>query len=750
MGNKISRSQITQAINNIESSKPVIITDGNWSSAITSNIGANDSGKYLYPIGFNVGSPDPAPKCDKKTFYATYKCGNDTVVKNIPVILNAVGKQAKFDCTSLFNTCNGTTLHLGDDGILRMYNNSQSEKVWDSTQAPTNATPLSLNMIVALDAYKPRNNPAPFKNRSHLKSGEFLEVGQFIGSPNGTCRLEMVVDSTSQSANNIWTPVSSPFTTTETNSVVRVGTPGFVEIKIPRIGTSVTTNNSYDQIETTITKDQSWIVIGEGLQRVTVPDNSTVRYGANNFYVTKKYTKSITILLPGPQTAQNSSDDLLTFTKVGSENSSITPPDGKPTIYRYGKEGRMWVYRTFSTTFTANTDTFGANVFFNTADGITKDVEVTYDVPGDSPGNPPNRLELMINTSAISKSLQVVYNVEGCTDTEPVNKDSSTLYTIPWTNRQNLGKMGYINENGQLKNYDSSITTNGYSSTFKLLANADGTTYGMYGNNLGSPIPNVEDEMSCQQKCQQYGYVDGQPPESGSVNTCMGFEYEKIGKTCQLKDSGIITGGIRYNNPQDNSVNYEYYSRVKNVSGLDTSCTSSVTSGNVTDWDKFTVTDNMSSTVKCGLTNAVSSERDAVATANASLNSMTGLFSNTINTLYEKYEVLKNKLLDNKTKLDSNFNKLNESKQDLADWSGEQSEQLDAMNEERDLNMMSQNYKHIMWSILAIMIIIGIIKFTKSFDVAKTLDIAKSVDIPKIPSAATAATAATATAATSK
>ena len=126
---------------------------------------------------------------------------------------------------------------------------------------------------------------------------------------------------------------------------------------------------------------------------------------------------------------------------------------------------------------------------------------------------------------------------------------------------------------------------------------------------------------------------------------------------------------------------------------------------------------------------------------------MTGLFSSTINSLYIKYQTLKDSLLDNKTKLDTKFNELNVSKQNLADWSGEQSEQLDAMNEDRDLNMMSQNYKHIMWSILAILIIIGIIKFTKSFGGAQVLDIMKSVDIPNIPSAstATAATASTAT-----
>ena len=59
------------------------------------------------------------------------------------------------------------------------------------------------------------------------------------------------------------------------------------------------------------------------------------------------------------------------------------------------------------------------------------------------------------------------------------------------------------------------------------------------------------------------------------------------------------------------------------------------------------------------------------------------------------------------------MDELEDSKQNLADWTGEQLQNLAAMREDRDLNMMSQNYRHIMWSILAIIIIIGTMKMTK-------------------------------------
>ena len=61
-------------------------------------------------------------------------------------------------------------------------------------------------------------------------------------------------------------------------------------------------------------------------------------------------------------------------------------------------------------------------------------------------------------------------------------------------------------------------------------------------------------------------------------------------------------------------------------------------------------------------------------------------------------------------------NKLNEltnTRNEPSDWSGEQLEQILAMNEDSQLNMVSQNYKHILWSILAIIIVIATIRLTK-------------------------------------
>ena len=82
--------------------------------------------------------------------------------------------------------------------------------------------------------------------------------------------------------------------------------------------------------------------------------------------------------------------------------------------------------------------------------------------------------------------------------------------------------------------------------------------------------------------------------------------------------------------------------------------------------------------------------------------------------LQDKYNILTGNLFSTKDSIKNKMDELEESKKDLADWTGEQLQNLQAMTEDRDLNMMSQNYRHILWSILAIIIIIGTLKMTKT------------------------------------
>lgn len=752
------------------------VPDGNWTSVITSLIGPGTT-SLNYPI--STGSQDPAPGCLDKTFYASYKCGNETKVRNIPALIKSVGQSVNFDCTDVASKCSSLTLNLGDDGILTV-KDENNKTLWSSTSL-SGYTAIPTNGALALATYAPdpkqanldltTKAPGMFANRSYLKSGEFLEVGEYIGSPSGMCRLEMS-GSAAANAQGIWTPAPSGYTTPKANTLVRLGTTQNWIVKIiPTMGTPApTTTTASQKWNITGAQGQQWVTIGQDGDQLAIPA-CTLRYGLNGNYVTKAYTATNTTITVG-------NNEFTVYNPAGNENATITVPENTPV--RYGNsQNCQWIYATKSGTFTANNATFGDPCF-----GTLKliQVGVANNIPPGTAAN-PNVVQIQMTPDSslppTGITLQVVYNSLGCSDLIPIDSNSASLYTIPWTNRDNLGNMGYVNEQGQLKIYPSSMTTPpNYTANFTALANKDGSTYGMYGSDLPNDIANgnqslftgIDSADDCKEKCTMYGLDPVMGVAKANTPNCVGFEYEKVGKTCQLKGEGVIKGGIRRNNLNILTKNYEYYSRLKGVSDLDPTCSSiaeSTTSKNTTEWNAFTKGDNMVPTTynpdgsvlsqgtKCGLENApgLTGERAALASSLNNLSQFTdnGSSSYIPKTLYNYYQRLKNSLFENKTQLLDSLTELDQSRKGVEDWSGEQGEQLDALIEDRELNMESQSYKHIMWSILAILIIIAIIKLVKYLGGG-----GKIADIVKIPEAisekvadATAAVTAPAAAAAS-
>ena len=298
-------------------------------------------------------------------------------------------------------------------------------------------------------------------------------------------------------------------------------------------------------------------------------------------------------------------------------------------------------------------------------------------------------------TATATNTLQVVYNVLGCSGEAELNSASSNLYSIPSIHTENVGKVGFVNEFGKLQPYPTTSPTYDLSAGhFEFIGN-----YGVYGGDL--PGGKIEtDTEDCQTQCISLG------------DTCVGFVKEPLsdgGKTCKLKGQAVLNSGKRFVNN-----NYEYYVRTLQVSP-DISCPQTIETGDASTWASLSSDDmsgNMTSDTKCGLSLYTAQEQLAKTTA---LNVLTenaaggtGMMQY-VTGLYNKYQTLKNKLLNTKTELDLSFNKLEKSKQGLEDWSGEQLAQLEALDEDRELNMNSQRYKHIMWAILAIVIVISII-----------------------------------------
>ena len=353
-------------------------------------------------------------------------------------------------------------------------------------------------------------------------------------------------------------------------------------------------------------------------------------------------------------------------------------------------------------------------------------------------GSPSGKYRLEMVKIGNQNTLQVTYNVLGCSAEAPLDPNSAQLYSIPSIFKENLGKVGRVNEHGQLQPFPSDMT-NYSSNSFQMVGN-----YGFSGGDL-SAASQVSDAAICQTNC------------ANLPDQCIGFVYDKVGRTCQMKgpDNSILQSGHRFIND-----NYEYYVRTLDVSP-DVSCSATVETKDADAWNAYPMGEAMTKESKCGMALATAAETAAAEAAYEPVNRSAGgmsiegfegatdggasgggasgggasgggasggggtdtrstsddtttNMSKLIDGLFVKYTNFKNRIFNTDTALDVSFNLLQKSRQQISNWSGDTLNQLKAMNEDRELNTMSQTYKYIMWSILAIVVVIGIMTYMNS------------------------------------
>lgn len=420
----------------------------------------------------------------------------------------------------------------------------------------------------------------------------------------------------------------------------------------------------------------------------------------------------------------------------------IGSPTGKfrlemvKTVRPPGSDQGVWVNVGQSYTIPAS----GA-LLRTSVDDVGKFYRVGDSIPT-SPATTP--LQLLATTASSTSTapiplippttLQVSYNVIGCTDARssqqniaPINNKSATIYSIPSISTQNVGKIGYINSLGQLQPYPSDNSMTKYSSRFTNVGN-----YGVVGGDIGSPSV-VSGTNACLTSCN-------------STPTCAAFVFDQVSSECQLKNASVLTGGKRYINNSR-----RYYVRTLDVNP-DTSCPNEVETHDAATWNSML--SNMGSTMTpsttCGLSKYTQAEREANATAFTNVNnSATSGVGGVIDSLINKYNILKDRLNNTKQSQEITFKDLQASKQGLDDWSGETLAQLEAINEDRELNMTSQYLKHNMYVYLfsglaILLILIPVIKLGLSF-LTKSSAATAAATTAAATTATTAATAATAT-----
>ena len=142
--------------------------------------------QYSYTIGTGLSPTDLQRDLNepfKRNFTATYSCGSNPLEKIINVDQPARGKTTQFDCSTLNKTCGSARLTLEDTGDL-ILTDGDGKKVW-TKKTPNMPTQPVLGAVYPHTAAKGK-----FKV-NYLVSGNELQVGEFLGSPQGYCYLLM-------------------------------------------------------------------------------------------------------------------------------------------------------------------------------------------------------------------------------------------------------------------------------------------------------------------------------------------------------------------------------------------------------------------------------------------------------------------------------------------------------------------------------------------------------------------------------
>lgn len=137
----------------------------------------NDSHLGMSSFQIGVGTPlDPAVGC-AKNFTASYTCGTSPTLNSVDLDAEAAGKVATFDCDKQAAVCTGGRLYIEDTGNATLKDYA-GNIVWQSN---TNTTGISLEAYSAAKTKYKRN---------YIEAGEFLRVGEIVGSPSGNCYLK--------------------------------------------------------------------------------------------------------------------------------------------------------------------------------------------------------------------------------------------------------------------------------------------------------------------------------------------------------------------------------------------------------------------------------------------------------------------------------------------------------------------------------------------------------------------------------
>ena len=289
------------------------------------------------------------------------------------------------------------------------------------------------------------------------------------------------------------------------------------------------------------------------------------------------------------------------------------------------------------------------------------------------------------------RGLILMYSKSNCYEQEgkmygklnPPNSITSAAYVIPENDLSNMYKIGYVDRNSNLKPYDNNLIT-------KSNAYIDMGNFRLEG----TPIKKIDtnDLNVCKLECSKDPNCDG---------------FTIGNNVCELRNNENMFPNVqRYSDP-----NQTLYKRSVNVKN-NPSCSKTIVPVSVDQYSGYIEGSKMTTNDICSLGiynkeyyEKLKQDLNNLQTTVDKINSRLNRLSNKDKKILEKYGLTESKLKRDIISINSMRNKYLEFKPKL--------ETVKGMEINTEDEMMSKSYYNMLWSILAIMIVIGGIKMAR-------------------------------------
>ena len=685
---------------------------GNWTTSVQEEI--NDKVTASYIVGQPGGGPNnPIDGCQKR-FTSTYQCGTGST-KEVNISPEAWGQAALFDCTAESKTCDGFKLTLGDDGNIIVTDGTNST-IWSSNTTKTG---------LALPQYSAKNGKT---GRNYLLTSEVLNVGEFIGSPSGNCYLimtatglQLLYNMSGCTMTDENTGVSSDANSYATYSIPKVnvssvGKVGYIspdgklkEYPSELLGTGSTYNlvGNYDSLG----NDIKQIRKSGTAAAAPVPTHhldfigKSLTWEASNAYAQSKGGRLATMaelraymtskggaLLPGG--AQwvavtdgfNGANDWIFIGNVSHTAGMSQAQDFGPNAWWYSPgTNPTWNFYVFwISQAPAGQTAAPMSAPVDHLDLIGK--SLTWEASNAYAQSKGGRLATWAELLAYIKSKGGAL-LPG--------KDQWVAVTNGCKNATDWIEIGNTNHPpgiSQTKDFGSNAWW------YSPGTNPTWNFYVFWISQAAAPAAPVSANPSssflnqCEQACNELG-------------DCAGFVANA--DTCWLKNSGMFPTGLRQPNND-----YELYTRNKTVKN-NNSCVKTIENSTAANWELLPMGEKMSMNTLCNLGAITEQERKELEEKYLKLYGVTATLDNKLQGLTREKSKIEHSMKNNTGKLKSDMNNY-KNVWNQADDNVNNLDNISGMLQDTDLNMVSQNYKHMLWTILAILIIIGGIRMTRN------------------------------------